>query len=196
MQKNNGIFFFSLFWKFQRCWLLVELLLQVSLLINSKFKLFSEISLASFFHLECPTNVYLLYTGILTDPMAPSSFLPWMNHAGTHHIGAISFLIVDFFLFFGVAALTVVQASQVCLEILWSVVIFYFLELLFMVVTWFITEKNVCFTNAHTFSFSLMHCWVFWGKFVILNQISSGGIINSSFSCFIIYLKPTVIGAY
>ncbi|XP_021275986.1 protein S-acyltransferase 24 isoform X2 [Herrania umbratica] len=52
-------------------------------------------------------------TRILTDPTAPSSFLPWMNHAGTHHIGAISFLIVDFFLFFGVAVLTVVQASQI-----------------------------------------------------------------------------------
>ena len=62
--------------------------------------------------------MFLLYTEILIDPMGPSSFLPWMNHAGTHHIGAISFLIVDFFLFFGVAALTVVQASQVCLEIL------------------------------------------------------------------------------
>ncbi|KAK6248319.1 hypothetical protein QUC31_019884 [Theobroma cacao] len=52
-------------------------------------------------------------TRILTDPTAPSSFLPWMHHAGTHHIGAISFLIVDFFLFFGVAVLTVVQASQI-----------------------------------------------------------------------------------
>ncbi|XVF34535.1 hypothetical protein REPUB_Repub18cG0067300 [Reevesia pubescens] len=50
-------------------------------------------------------------TRILTDPMAPSSFGPWMNCAGTHHAGAISFFIVDFFLF-GVATLTVVQASQ------------------------------------------------------------------------------------
>ncbi|XVF88270.1 hypothetical protein PTKIN_Ptkin19aG0036700 [Pterospermum kingtungense] len=52
-------------------------------------------------------------TRILTDPMAPSSFLAWINHAGTHHTGAVSFLIVDFLLFFGVAALTVVQASQI-----------------------------------------------------------------------------------
>ncbi|XVE63638.1 hypothetical protein DITRI_Ditri07aG0035900 [Diplodiscus trichospermus] len=52
-------------------------------------------------------------TRLLTDPMAPSSFLQWMNHASSHHIGAISFLIVDFFLFFGVATLTVVQASQI-----------------------------------------------------------------------------------
>ncbi|XVE71536.1 hypothetical protein DITRI_Ditri10aG0158600 [Diplodiscus trichospermus] len=52
-------------------------------------------------------------TRILTDPMAPSSFLPWLNYASIQHIGAISFLIVDFFLFFGVAALTVVQASQI-----------------------------------------------------------------------------------
>ncbi|MBA0679792.1 hypothetical protein Goari_011541 [Gossypium aridum] len=52
-------------------------------------------------------------TRIVTDPLAPSPFFPWINHAFTHHIGAITFLIVDFFLFFGVAALTVVQASQV-----------------------------------------------------------------------------------
>lgn len=37
-----------------------------------------------------------------------------MNYAGRHHIGAVSFLIVDFFLFFSVSTLTVVQASQVC----------------------------------------------------------------------------------
>ncbi|KAG8639344.1 hypothetical protein MANES_14G119200v8 [Manihot esculenta] len=50
---------------------------------------------------------------VLTDPAAPSTFGAWINHAGTHHIGAISFLLVDFFLFFGVAVLTVVQASQI-----------------------------------------------------------------------------------
>ncbi|PPS01050.1 hypothetical protein GOBAR_AA19613 [Gossypium barbadense] len=42
---------------------------------------------------------------------------PWINNAFTHHIGAITFLIVDFFLFFGVAALTVVQASQIARNI-------------------------------------------------------------------------------
>lgn len=52
-------------------------------------------------------------TRVLTDPVAPSYFGGWMNHVGTHHTGALSFLIVDFFLFFGVAALTVVQASQI-----------------------------------------------------------------------------------
>ncbi|XP_043813498.1 protein S-acyltransferase 24 isoform X1 [Manihot esculenta] len=52
-------------------------------------------------------------TRVLTDPAAPSTFGAWINHAGTHHIGAIAFLIVDFFLFFGVAVLTVVQASQI-----------------------------------------------------------------------------------
>ncbi|GMJ07543.1 TIP GROWTH DEFECTIVE 1 [Hibiscus trionum] len=50
---------------------------------------------------------------IVQDPWAPSSFFPWMNYSVSHHIGAISFLIVNFFLFFGVAALTVVQASQI-----------------------------------------------------------------------------------
>lgn len=52
-------------------------------------------------------------TRVVTDPMAPSYFGAWVNHAGTQHIGAISFLIVDFFLFSGVAALTAMQASQI-----------------------------------------------------------------------------------
>ncbi|KAK9697904.1 hypothetical protein RND81_08G068500 [Saponaria officinalis] len=50
---------------------------------------------------------------VLTDPTAPSSFGAWLNHAGTHHAGAISFLVAVFFLFSGVAILTVVQASQI-----------------------------------------------------------------------------------
>ncbi|GAB4832765.1 Protein S-acyltransferase 24 [Ancistrocladus abbreviatus] len=50
---------------------------------------------------------------VLTDPMAPPSLGAWLNHAGTHHAGAISFLVADFFLFFGVAVLTIVQASQI-----------------------------------------------------------------------------------
>ncbi|KAJ8768158.1 hypothetical protein K2173_021098 [Erythroxylum novogranatense] len=52
-------------------------------------------------------------TRVLTNPMAPSSFGPWLNYAATHHVGAISFLVVDLFIFFGVAVLTVVQASQI-----------------------------------------------------------------------------------
>ncbi|XVF48000.1 hypothetical protein PTKIN_Ptkin03bG0155100 [Pterospermum kingtungense] len=85
---------------------------------SSKFKLFSKVSLANFFHPECPASVFLSYTGILTDPTTPSSFVAWMNHATSHHVGAISFLIVDFFLLFGVATLTVVQASQVLFDAL------------------------------------------------------------------------------
>uniref|UniRef100_A0A6N2N0P4 S-acyltransferase n=1 Tax=Salix viminalis TaxID=40686 RepID=A0A6N2N0P4_SALVM len=52
-------------------------------------------------------------TRVLRDPLAPSSLGAWINHAVSHHIGAISFLIMDFFLFFGVAVLTIVQASQI-----------------------------------------------------------------------------------
>ncbi|KGN60728.1 protein S-acyltransferase 24 [Cucumis sativus] len=52
-------------------------------------------------------------TRVITDPSSPSSFGAWINHIGNHHVGAISFLIVDFFLFFGVAVLTIVQASQI-----------------------------------------------------------------------------------
>nr|DAD27281.1 TPA_asm: hypothetical protein HUJ06_028749 [Nelumbo nucifera] len=40
-------------------------------------------------------------------------FGAWMSYVSTQHIGAMSFLIVDFFLFFGVAVLTIVQASQI-----------------------------------------------------------------------------------
>lgn len=54
-----------------------------------------------------------LYAGVSTDPLAPSSFGAWLSHAGTQHIGALSFFLADFSLFFGVAVLTAVQASQV-----------------------------------------------------------------------------------
>ncbi|CAI9758917.1 unnamed protein product [Fraxinus pennsylvanica] len=56
-------------------------------------------------------------TRVLTDPMAPSSFGAWLNHAGNQHVGAISFLIADLFLFSGVAVLTAVQASQIARNI-------------------------------------------------------------------------------
>lgn len=46
--------------------------------------------------------------------MAPSTFWGWLVYAGGHRIGALSFLMADFFLFSGVAVLTAVQASQVC----------------------------------------------------------------------------------
>ncbi|KAK6944434.1 Palmitoyltransferase, DHHC domain [Dillenia turbinata] len=52
-------------------------------------------------------------TRVLTDPGAPSSFGPWLSYTGNNHAGAISFLVADVFLFFGVAVLTVVQASQI-----------------------------------------------------------------------------------
>ncbi|XP_050212367.1 protein S-acyltransferase 24 [Mercurialis annua] len=52
-------------------------------------------------------------TRVVTDPVAPSTFGAWLNHAATHHVGAISFLLVDFLMFFGVAVLTAVQASQI-----------------------------------------------------------------------------------
>lgn len=57
--------------------------------------------------------MFLLLVGILNDPIAPSSFGAWVSYVSTNHVGIMSFLIVDFFLFFGVAVLTVVQASQV-----------------------------------------------------------------------------------
>ncbi|KAK7264846.1 hypothetical protein RJT34_32458 [Clitoria ternatea] len=50
---------------------------------------------------------------VLTDPLAPPSFGAWIQYVGKSHIGAISFLLADFFLFFGVFTLTVLQASQI-----------------------------------------------------------------------------------
>ncbi|KAK4481944.1 hypothetical protein RD792_012857 [Penstemon davidsonii] len=56
-------------------------------------------------------------TRILTNPTAPSTFGAWLSHAGSQHIGALSFLLADFFLFSGVAVLTCVQASQIARNI-------------------------------------------------------------------------------
>ncbi|KAK4479509.1 hypothetical protein RD792_015025 [Penstemon davidsonii] len=54
---------------------------------------------------------------VLTDPTAPSTFGAWLSHAGNQHVGALSFLLADFFLFSGVAILTCVQASQIARNI-------------------------------------------------------------------------------
>lgn len=60
--------------------------------------------------------LHSLFAGLATDPAAPSSFGGWMNHACSYHTGAISFIVMDLFLFFGVAALTIAQGSQVSLD--------------------------------------------------------------------------------
>ncbi|KAL3535935.1 hypothetical protein ACH5RR_004396 [Cinchona calisaya] len=52
-------------------------------------------------------------TRVLTDPLAPSSLGGWLSHAANEHIGAIAFIVSDFFLFSGVATLTAVQAAQI-----------------------------------------------------------------------------------
>ena len=51
--------------------------------------------------------------GVLSDPSAPSSFGAWISYVASNHVGALSFLLVEFCLFFSVAVLTVIQASQV-----------------------------------------------------------------------------------
>ncbi|PWA56803.1 zinc finger, DHHC-type, palmitoyltransferase, Ankyrin repeat-containing domain protein [Artemisia annua] len=52
-------------------------------------------------------------TRIMTDPLAPSSFGAWLHHVGNQHLGVLLFIISDFSLFIGVAALTFMQISQV-----------------------------------------------------------------------------------
>lgn len=49
----------------------------------------------------------------MKDPAAPDSFGTWLNYSASNHPAAVSFVIMDLFLFFGVAVLTLVQASQV-----------------------------------------------------------------------------------
>ncbi|KAL0340464.1 UNVERIFIED_CONTAM: protein S-acyltransferase 24 [Sesamum radiatum] len=56
-------------------------------------------------------------TRVLTDPLAPSTFGAWISHAGNQHVGALSFLVADFFLLSGVGVLTCVQASQIARNI-------------------------------------------------------------------------------
>jgi hypothetical protein len=55
----------------------------------------------------------LYFKGIVKDPTAPGSFGTWLSYSASNHPAAVSFVIMDFFLFFGVAVLTMVQASQV-----------------------------------------------------------------------------------
>ncbi|XP_042444393.1 protein S-acyltransferase 24-like isoform X2 [Zingiber officinale] len=55
-------------------------------------------------------------TRIVRDP-SPPSFGGWLSHNVAEHPGVVSFLVMDFFLFFGVAALTFIQASQIARNI-------------------------------------------------------------------------------
>lgn len=56
---------------------------------------------------------YVTILRIATDPLAPSTFSSWLSHSAAHHPGALSFIVMDFLLFFGVAVLTIVQAQQI-----------------------------------------------------------------------------------
>ena len=57
--------------------------------------------------------IAVFVAGIVRDPDSPSSFGAWIHYSAFQHPGVVSFLTLDCFLFFGVAVLTVVQASQV-----------------------------------------------------------------------------------
>eukprot|EP00252_Welwitschia_mirabilis_P022671 TRINITY_DN6201_c0_g1_i1.p1 TRINITY_DN6201_c0_g1~~TRINITY_DN6201_c0_g1_i1.p1 ORF type:complete len:623 (+),score=104.75 TRINITY_DN6201_c0_g1_i1:176-2044(+) len=76
-----------------------------------------------FFMFLCLEALAMLITGIvtsqrlITDPGAPASFGPWLNHAASHHPGALAFLVMDVLLMFGVAMLTGVQGSQIARNI-------------------------------------------------------------------------------
>jgi palmitoyltransferase ZDHHC13/17 len=65
-------------------------------------------------HFVCVCFIACFVTGIVRDPASPASFGAWVRYSAVHHTGAVSFIAMDIFLFFGVVALTVVQASLVC----------------------------------------------------------------------------------
>ncbi|WVZ77593.1 hypothetical protein U9M48_025446 [Paspalum notatum var. saurae] len=47
------------------------------------------------------------------DPASPASFGGWLGYTAINHSWVVSFVIIDLLLFFGVIALTVIQASQI-----------------------------------------------------------------------------------
>jgi len=47
------------------------------------------------------------------DPGSPASFSGWLGYTAINHSWVVSFVIMDFLLFFGVIVLTVIQASQI-----------------------------------------------------------------------------------
>jgi palmitoyltransferase len=47
------------------------------------------------------------------DPASPASFSGWLGYTAINHSWVVSFVIMDFLLFFGVITLTVIQASQI-----------------------------------------------------------------------------------
>uniref|UniRef100_A0ACD5Z8H6 Uncharacterized protein n=1 Tax=Avena sativa TaxID=4498 RepID=A0ACD5Z8H6_AVESA len=51
------------------------------------------------------------------DPASPSSFGDWLGYSAVYHTGAVAFFMMDLFIFFGVACLAVVQASQIARNI-------------------------------------------------------------------------------
>lgn len=71
-----------------------------------------------FMFLSLETSAMLIsgivtFQRLATDPSAPHTFGAWVNYVAAHHPGALAFFIMDFLLFFGVAMLTGMQASQI-----------------------------------------------------------------------------------
>lgn len=76
-----------------------------------------------FFIFLCMESCAMLISGAVTvqrlwtDSNAPSSFGTQINYIGTHHAGALAFLIADVFIFLGVATLTGMQGTQIARNI-------------------------------------------------------------------------------
>ncbi|XP_051203261.1 protein S-acyltransferase 24 [Lolium perenne] len=51
------------------------------------------------------------------DTASPASFGDWLGYSVVYHTGAVAFFMMDLFIFFGVACLAVVQASQIARNI-------------------------------------------------------------------------------
>lgn len=85
----------------------------IYLFINKKINTNKSRLLFFFFTFNNNRSSIDFDVGIVKDPLAPSSFGGWLQHVGNQHLGVLLFLVSDFSLLIGVAALTCMQISQV-----------------------------------------------------------------------------------
>jgi palmitoyltransferase len=93
------------------------LLLEVSAMIitgvTAIISMFTFSVIPEFYYIKKRLYIYFLIAGSVQDPASPASFSGWLGYTAINHSWVVSFVIMDFLLFFGVITLTVIQASQV-----------------------------------------------------------------------------------
>ena len=99
--------------------------------------------------------IVVFVAGLVRDPDSPSSFGAWIHYSAFQHPGVVSFLALDCFLFFGVAVLTVVQASQV----------------IFLIYIYFTRETWLAFTKSfYIVSKTVSIIWSLTGTSTLVRQ--------------------------